>query len=196
MKNKKGFTLVELLAVIVIIAVVATIGYTGTDAIKRKINKSVFEKNLNQIMIAAEKYGTDNRELIEASAEDMTINGSARMVAIVSLWQLIYDRYEEPIDTVSYKSLNAEQKKLCVKVKKSETDSNKILCYSINHYEDQTSINDLKIAVYYANNSHSKVKACIPTTGSYSNNLLLLNDDSKAKFKDLNIYCTENRFAS
>ena len=44
--NKKGFTLTELLAVIVIMSIVATIGLVSVTGVKRQINQKLFTDKL------------------------------------------------------------------------------------------------------------------------------------------------------
>ena len=59
MKNKKGFTLVELLAVIVILGILLMIGNMSIDAIALRVRKNQHENLVKKIKIAAEKYFDD-----------------------------------------------------------------------------------------------------------------------------------------
>lgn len=65
--NKKGFTLVELLAVIVIIALIALFSTAGVNVVKNAINKSIWEGTIALIESGAEKYGEDKKYLINKS---------------------------------------------------------------------------------------------------------------------------------
>jgi len=57
--NKKGFTLVELLAVIVILGIVATLAYSSVTTIQKNIEEDMFEKKADIIEEAAIMYGDD-----------------------------------------------------------------------------------------------------------------------------------------
>lgn len=64
--NKKGFTLVELLAVIVLLAIITTIAVTSMSAIHNNSLKKLLETKIEQIESAAIIYGQENpNELTE-----------------------------------------------------------------------------------------------------------------------------------
>ena len=57
---QKGFTLVELMAVIVIIVIITTIGYAGITAVKKNIEQNLWEATIEDIELGAIRYGQDN----------------------------------------------------------------------------------------------------------------------------------------
>lgn len=59
--NKKGFTLVELLAVIVILAILISIAVPSTIAISNKLKENMYCKKIDSIEVAAKLYGEDRR---------------------------------------------------------------------------------------------------------------------------------------
>lgn len=59
MNNKKGFTLTEILIVIVIIGIILTIAIPSVVAIRKRINERLFEAKKDEILVAAELYGRD-----------------------------------------------------------------------------------------------------------------------------------------
>lgn len=60
MLNKKGFTLVELLAVIVLISIIASIGAVALSKTKKQMDKKIFDTKLDLLLQAAIDYGEDN----------------------------------------------------------------------------------------------------------------------------------------
>lgn len=62
MKNNKGFTLVELLAVIVILAILITIAVPSTIGISNKLKENMFCKKIDSIEVAAKLYGEDRKD--------------------------------------------------------------------------------------------------------------------------------------
>jgi prepilin-type N-terminal cleavage/methylation domain-containing protein len=62
MKNKRGFTLVELLGVIVILAILATVAVPSTMSISKKLKVKLYCSKIDFIENAAELYGEDHRD--------------------------------------------------------------------------------------------------------------------------------------
>ena len=60
MKLSKGFTLVELLAVIVILALLLTIAVPNVISLSKKIRNNMFCTKVDNIEIASKLYGDDN----------------------------------------------------------------------------------------------------------------------------------------
>lgn len=67
MKDKKGFTLVELLAVIVILAILVTIAVPSTIAISKKIKSNMYDAKIDLILNAAVLYGQDYSTKVNSS---------------------------------------------------------------------------------------------------------------------------------
>lgn len=67
--NKKGFTLVELLAVIVILAIIITIAVPSTIAVSNKIKKKMYNTKVDMIMDAAKMYGQDNSSKVNSDED-------------------------------------------------------------------------------------------------------------------------------
>ena len=60
MKNKKGFTLVELLAVIVILGLVATIAIPTSMTISDEIKKNLYCEKVDLLLSDAKRFGNDH----------------------------------------------------------------------------------------------------------------------------------------
>lgn len=61
MKNKKGFTLVELLAVIVLLGILVAIAVPSVLGISKKIKENMYEAKVKTIEVAAEAWADDNK---------------------------------------------------------------------------------------------------------------------------------------
>ena len=61
MKNKKGFTLVELIAVIVIIGVLVLITLPTIERITKENNNKVYQQQLDNIILSLKSWASDNR---------------------------------------------------------------------------------------------------------------------------------------
>lgn len=62
MKNKSGFTLVELLAVIVILAILVSIAVPSTISISNKLKTNMYCSKIESIKSAAEIYGEERKD--------------------------------------------------------------------------------------------------------------------------------------
>ncbi len=62
MKNKKGFTLVELLAVIVILAILVTIAVPSTMGVSKKLKENMYCSKIDSIETSAAQYGEDRKD--------------------------------------------------------------------------------------------------------------------------------------
>ena len=71
--NKKGFTLTELLAVIVILGVLLTIAVPSVLYINDLLKDNMYDKKLKFIEQAAQLYGQDNADYIPETAGGIEI---------------------------------------------------------------------------------------------------------------------------
>ena len=89
MKDKNGFTLVELLAVIVVLAIVVSIAVPSTFAISNRIKKNLFCSKIDFISNSAELYGEDRRD----SFGTITIDGASYKGKNVTVKELVTTNY-------------------------------------------------------------------------------------------------------
>ncbi len=89
MKNKAGFTLVELLAVIVILAIVITIAVPSTLAISNRIKNNLYCSKIDFIKNAAEIYGEDRKD----SFGNITVNGTSYKGQKIKVLDLVKGNY-------------------------------------------------------------------------------------------------------
>src|SRR5574344_2057842 len=64
MNKKKGFTLVEILAVVIILGIISVIVYPVLNKVLKDNRKRAFEASLNAVVRAAELYKTDNNNTL------------------------------------------------------------------------------------------------------------------------------------
>lgn len=57
MKKKKGFTLTEILVVIVLIGVIMAIAIPSVVEVRKRINKRLLSEKKQEILVAAQLYG-------------------------------------------------------------------------------------------------------------------------------------------
>lgn len=104
--NKNGFTLVELLAAVVIISIITLMGSIGIAAAKRGINKSLWNTNIELIEAAGESFGNDKKEYIknlDPNAHSCEINSKKIAPCLTIKVQTLIDRnYLNTKETIEY----------------------------------------------------------------------------------------------
>ena len=164
--NKKGFTLTELLATIVILSVVMLIGSVSVSGIRNKMNKNMFESKLDFVISSAKSWGQDNKELFTSS-------NSYQLNKTVGF--LVGETYLETEDRVP-QTLYAS----CETKNKIGTD-----CRVVLNPMDDSVVNGLKLKIYL---QYNRVYACIVKD---SNNQTILKETASwTEYKDLNYYCS------
>ena len=98
--NKKGFTLVELLSVLVLIGLLMGLAVPGISRITSNIKKKSQKTKIELIEKAAVLWGQDNRTLLYETPRENTIiyssiekNEKIRYYKLVSIKDLIDDNY-------------------------------------------------------------------------------------------------------
>ena len=71
--NKKGFTLAEVIVVIVLISIIVAIAIPSVIAIRNRINERLLESKKDTILVAAELYGQDNPQLFNPNEFIVTV---------------------------------------------------------------------------------------------------------------------------
>lgn len=96
MKNKKGFTLVELLAVIVILAVIMLIAVPVISNLIQKNKEKAYEAKMELILKQAKLYAKDNKILYSSTKRD-----GIYVCEKVTVQQLLTAGYLEKEDDIS-----------------------------------------------------------------------------------------------
>ena len=71
MKNNKGFSLIEILATIVIIGIVSTVGIVSVNSMINKSKQHFYESQKQQMVLAAQSYVQDNRNILPKNVGGM-----------------------------------------------------------------------------------------------------------------------------
>ena len=72
-KNRKGFSLVELLAVVVILGLIAALGISATSYLSDLAKKNKMESQKNTVTMSAETYLQNNKNLVPKIIGDSSI---------------------------------------------------------------------------------------------------------------------------
>lgn len=75
MKNKKGFTLVELLAVIVVLGIILSITTVSILNLKEKQDEENIKNTISSILTAAKEYNVEHRFSGSVSVDDLILEG-------------------------------------------------------------------------------------------------------------------------
>ena len=127
--NKKGFTLVEILSVLVLISLLLGLAIPGINKISSNMKKKCYSKKVILVESAAELWGQDNKTLLQSSS-DCEIRGREKVscykITVGSLIENNYldsdknsGEYISPLD-------NSDMKNQCVYVYKK---NNRVYSY-------------------------------------------------------------------
>ncbi|MBE6149017.1 MAG: prepilin-type N-terminal cleavage/methylation domain-containing protein [Firmicutes bacterium] len=158
--NKKGFTLTELLAVLVILTVVMLIGSFSINGIKAKMNKNMFEAKLDLVIGAAKSWGQDNKEALDVS---------------LTVGELIANNTLQTDERVSVSAYPACEVNNLIGSK----------CAVVTNNVDGSVINKLDIKIYI---EYNRVYACIEKNTNNKN--VLKETATWGEYADLNYYCS------
>lgn len=70
MKNKKGFTLIELAAVIVLIGLIAIVASIPINKMVKDSKAKLYDSQLDQIILAVQNWAVDNTSILPPFTED------------------------------------------------------------------------------------------------------------------------------
>ena len=89
--NRRGFTLVELLSVLVLIGLLLGLAIPGINKISSNMKKKSYSKKVSLVLSAAELWGQDNKTLLQ---DDIcSINEKKMSCKMVTISSLIENNY-------------------------------------------------------------------------------------------------------
>ena len=115
MKNKKGFTLVELIGVVILIGLIALIAIPSVDYIITKTKDNAYDRTKDTLKDGLRNWVTDNKELIYEDGEEI-------IVTLADLKEQGYVEYEIKNPKTSICLANTMQFKI-TRVKDTEKDT-------------------------------------------------------------------------
>lgn len=128
--NNKGFTLVELMAVLVLISIIATIGTYSIMGVRDKIKEDMWNSKVDLIENSAIRFGEDNKVLLK---DTCTIDGMEYNTCKTITVQVLLNR----------KYINTKDK---------DDDGNKVIINDTKEENDEMYyVNDLEVNVYIEN---------------------------------------------
>lgn len=102
--NNKGFTLVELLGVIVIIGIVSSIAGVGVIALRNSLDAGLLESKIEIIESGAVNWGQDNMVVLSTSSSTCTVNGTRKSNCLTKTISSIGSSYIKGGDTCTNSS--------------------------------------------------------------------------------------------
>ena len=172
--NKKGFTLTELLAVILILSIILVIGTVSISGLRLRIKQNMFNTKLDLIISEAKNWGEDNMDLLK---NDVTLsNGETKEGIRLRIDRLIDNGngYLKTDETVSLDKLYGYS---C----SPEKTYGKECKYVITDNTSDLIINDVSLYIY---KEYNRAYACI-INDEYNNTAL--SDPSGTKYSKY--YC-------
>lgn len=136
--NKKGFTLVELLAVIALLAILSLITTPAIMVVRNKLLKNSLESKINLILSAAEDYASEHIMQIPSDTENCSDYSCCHIVLVktlISNGYLVGDSQNKEvlINPLSEESLNYE--KVCIRYDNNDVSKRKIISFMLNEDE-------------------------------------------------------------
>ncbi len=117
--NKKGFTLIEILAVIVITALITIIASTGISGVKKSINENLYQSNVALIEKSAVNFGEDKKSYLESLNSSCTIDSVTYKPCLKVTVASLIDRYY-----IKTKEVDEENNKVLIDNRKNKEDKN------------------------------------------------------------------------
>lgn len=114
--NNKGFTLVEILAVLMITIIITSISFAGIGVLNKNIHQNMYEETVALIEASATRYGEDHQNKLNTSC---TVDGSAQnKCGSITVQTLIDAGY------ISTKKKNDAGEAVLIDERKKEEDEN------------------------------------------------------------------------
>ena len=132
--NKKGFTMVEIIATVTILGILSVIGIVSVNSIIQRGKQEHYNSAEKSLRMSAESYAQANRSYLPKNVGEMTK---------VTLKTLVEDNYIEEIQ--DYYDQKCDLEKSYVQIfKYSKTDYSYLTYLNCPDYSNEEELNDLK----------------------------------------------------
>ena len=91
--NRRGFTLVELLSVLVLISLLLSLAIPGINKISSNMKKKSYSKKVSLVLSAAELWGQDHKTLLQTKDDCKLSTGKVVSCYKITVGSLIKDNY-------------------------------------------------------------------------------------------------------
>ena len=146
MKNKKGFTMVELLVTIIILGILTTLAYFGVSTILNRGSNSYYDSQENMLILAGREYFADYREKLPKDIGK---------TASVTLDTLIKESYIDPVKDEDDNDCNRDKTTVTVQ-KITDKDYQYYVTLVCDYYE--TKEDTAKPVITFSPNKQSTTK--------------------------------------
>ena len=114
MKKNKGFTLIEILIVVIIIGIIFTIGVTSSLGSSKRLNEKLYNERVDLVLTAAKQFGQASTDLFTGTCSYLDEPVSDAKCFNISMQSLVDNNYLkaediiDPRDKSSMKDTNIE----------------------------------------------------------------------------------------
>ena len=137
--NRNGFTLVEVIVVIVIISLISTFVFTRIANIDVKSKEKLYEGRVETILAVSKKYGSDNIDMLNSKCTVVTVNDLLSQGYITEDIESDGD-FLNPLDNSSMKDTE-----ICVSYNRGKVST------KLKEDDDETETGKYKVTVYTSN---------------------------------------------
>lgn len=139
---KKGFTLAELLAVLILISIIAIVSIPVVINTIKTYKKTLCEKSLDELIVAAQNWAASNRNLMPSNNPTLELCGNNDTDFCISVPDLIDEGFLDE-DTVNPKTKQPFSNNLVVRITKEDKkyyynlydlETKKMIDYSSDEY--------------------------------------------------------------
>ena len=139
MKNKNGFTMIELLAVLGILALLTIVIVPNVSSLRKKTLQQTYDNRVNQVKIAAKEWGSDNLISVPPSvSKEYTDQSTCDVDCVcVTIQELITEGYlagnKNEKKTLTNPITNKEMNKLlvCVRYDTNNIETRELVSYIV-----------------------------------------------------------------
>lgn len=139
MKNKNGFTMIELLAVLGILVLLTIVIVPNVSSLRKKTLQQTYDNRVNQVKIAAKEWGNDNLISVPPSvSKEYTDQSTCDVDCVcVTIQELIIEGYlagnKNEKKTLTNPITNKEMNKLlvCVRYDTNNIETRELVSYIV-----------------------------------------------------------------